>query len=592
MPLTRADIREAMKHLALQLDAAPHGKRHEIIELARAAFGLSRPTIYRLLQREVGWTSGRKTRADKGTTIVPDETLTFLAAARATSVRANGKVTLNLPTAVSIGATNGVEINASVSTIARNLRVRGLDVRARSKAASHVQMRSLHPNHVHQVDASLCLVYYMRGEQRIIRDDQFYKNKLEGLAKVRYKVYRWVLTDHASSWIVPWYCEAAGEDQLSLAEFLLFAWGEQPGRAFHGVPRIVMWDKGSANKAHAVKGLLRGLEVQDIAHATGNSRAKGQVEGAQNIVEKEFESRLRLEPVHSVADLNAAAFAWANAYCGNRIPMQDTRVHRGPIHMSRTDLWMRIREGELRFLPEPELCRALLAGKEETRKVSGALEIQYKHPASPESLRYDVRGLGGVSVDDTLTVQPMLYGDCRVLVSIERYDGQRLEWVLEPIRDYDAHGFRAGAPVIGEAFRANPQTVNEAIAKAVDRVAYGDRPLEEIARAKQRNEAPFEGCVDAHSHLARVDLPQYLPRKGTEISVPDRVSVESAPLTRVAACKALVAMLDRPLTTDENRKVAVWYPDGVPEADLPQIAVALRTGTTPFRHLGAKEASA
>jgi transposase InsO family protein len=591
MPLTRADRNETMMHLARKLDDSPHGERDTLIETFAAGLTVSKQTVYRWLH-QVGWTSGRKTRADKGESVVPAEALAFVGSMQKASVRQNGKVTLATPTAVSIAAQNGVDLPASVSTIRRQLRARGLDVRSQARAASHVEMRSLHPNHVHQVDASLCLLIYMNGQQRVIRDDELYKNKLELLAKVKLRVIRWVLVDHFSSMIVPWYTEAAGEDQQSLSEFLLFAWAQQEGRVFHGVPRIVVWDKGAANGAHAIKSLLRALEVQGIPHATGNSRAKGAVEGAQNLVEKEFESRLRFEPVNSVDELNAAASNWCNAFNENRIPRQDTRLHRGPIHLSRADLWHRIREEELRYLPEADLCRALLAGREDTRKVAGELQIAFRHPAADSSLRYDVRGLEGVSVGDEVTVQPMLYGDCRVLVSKGSYDGTRREWVLEPIRDYDAAGFRVSAPVFGETFKANPQTIVEATGKALDRMAYGERSEEDIDKAKRKNEAPFGGIVDAHSHLGAVDRAEYLPRRGTEISVPDRVSVDAAPLSRLAACRALVAMLGRPLTTEENAKVGTWYPEGVPEADLPQIATAIRTKTTPFRQLGGKEASA
>lgn len=590
MPITRADRRDAMFHLAQRLESANHGERHSIVELACAAFNLSRQTIYRELAA-VGWTSGRKPRADKGTTSLASDTLNLIANLQKTSVRANGKITMAVPTALGIAAANGHKTLSESRTTAL-LRERGLDVRSQSRAASHVQMRSLHPNHVHQVDASLCLVYYLNGEQRVIRDDELYKNKLSALAKVKFKCIRWVLTDHASSSIIPWYVEAAGENQVSLAEFLLFAWGRQADRYFHGVPKIVVWDKGSAMQAYAVKALMRALEVQDIAHSTGNSRAKGQVECAQNLVEKEFESRLRLEPVNTVDELNAAALAWCNAYNSNAIPRQDTRVHRGPVHLSRFDLWSRIKEDEMRFLPAPALCRALLAGREEERKVMGNLQITFKHPGSDTALRYDLRHLEGISVGDTVKVQPMLYGDCAALVSVKAFDGTPREWKLEPIRDYDENGFRKGSAVWGE-FKANPQTVVEAAGRALDRLAYGDKPLDEIKRDKKKNVAPFAGQIDAHSHLSDLYVPEALPKRGTEIAVPDRVSVEQAPLSRIAACKALVAMLDRPLTHDENRKVGLWYPNGVPEADLPQIATALRTHTTPFRQLGdSKEASA
>jgi hypothetical protein len=488
MALTRRDRREAMTYLAKQLDAASFGERHSIVELACAALSLSRQTVYRELAK-VGWTSGRKPRVDKGTTGMPLDTMNFLSNLQRTSTRANGKVTMSVPTAMGIAIANGHK-PLSKSRNAAVLRERGLDVRTLSRASSHVSMRSLHPNHVHQVDASLCLVYYLHGVQRVIRDDELYKNKLASLARVKFKCYRWVLTDHCSSVIVPWYTEAAGEDQFSLAEFLLYAWSEQEGRPFHGVPEIVIWDKGAAQQAHAVKAMMRSLEVQDIAHATGNSRAKGQVESAQNVVETQFECRLRLEPVESVAELNAAAAAWANAYNWAQIEGQDTRVHRGPVHKARYAMWHEIRESELRYLPDADLCRALLAGREESRKVMGNLQITFRHPAAETSLRYDVRHLEGVSVGDQVNVQPMLYGDCAVLVSISSFDGSRREWKLEPIRDYDAHGFRESAPVFGESFKANPQTPSEAIGRALDRQAYGDKPLEKSTRTSARTWLP------------------------------------------------------------------------------------------------------
>lgn len=591
MPITRPDVRDAMKALARQLDCAPHGERGAIIEAACERFAMSRPTLYRRLAADAGWSSERRTRADRGTSAQADEGLAVIAAMQRAAVRQNGKATLNLPTAVSVASQNGVDLAVGPSRIRTLLRQRGLDVRTQARASSHVEMRSLHPNHVHQVDASLCLIYYMNGVQHVIRDDQLYKNKLAALAKVKLKVYRWVLTDHCSHVIIVWYTEAAGEDQYSLAEFLLYAWSRQEGRPFHGVPQLMVWDKGAANQSHAVKGLLRALEVEQIPHATGNSRAKGSVEVAQNIVETQFESRLRFEPVESVAELNAAAAAWSNAYNANQVPGQDTRLHRGHLHLSRYDLWLRIREEQLRILPDVDLCRALLAGREEPRKVMGGLQITFRHPGAPTALRYDLRGCEGISVGDQVIVQPMLYGDCAALVSIEDFRGERREWKVEPIRDYDANGFRESAPVFGQNFKANPQTINEAAGRALDRVAYGEKSLEEIEKAKRANAAPFDGLMDAHSHLQQVDLPTYMPRRGTDISVPDRVAVAEAPLSRIAAGKALVAILGRPLTFAENQKLGTWYPDGVPEKDIPQIATALRTGTTPFRHLGDREAT-
>jgi hypothetical protein len=358
------------------------------------------------------------------------------------------------------------------------------------------------------------------------------------------------------------------------------------------VPKIVIWDKGSANQAHAVKALLRALEVQDIAardrqlarEGPGRVRAEHGREGVRKPAAPgagRQRGRAQCRGLRLVERLQREP----DPEAGHAHPPR-------PVHVARFDLWMRIKESELRFLPDADQCRALLAGREETRKVMGELQITFKHPARRRRFATTC-ATWRASPSATVTVQPMLYGDCAVLASIASYDGTRREWKLEPIRDYDENGFRESAPVFGESFKANPQTIVEAAGKALDRQAFpATSPIEEIEKAKRKNVAPFDGLVDAHSHLSKVEIPTYLPRRGSEIAVPDRVAVDQAPLSRIAACKALVAMLGRPLTHDENRKVAVWYPDGVPEADLPQIAIALRTGTTPFRHLGDKEASA
>ncbi|MEQ0902912.1 integrase, partial [Pseudomonas aeruginosa] len=135
-------------------------------------------------------------------------------------------------------------------------------------------LRAPHPNYLHEVDPSLCLLYYLKGRQHIMREREFYKNKLENFAKVKLKVWRYVLYDRASGALVTWYCESAGESQHALFEFLMYAWGKQEGRLIHGVPKFLLWDKGSANTSNAIKNLLDHLEVEPLEHAAGNARAK------------------------------------------------------------------------------------------------------------------------------------------------------------------------------------------------------------------------------------------------------------------------------------------------------------------------------
>ena len=113
---------------------------------------------------------------------------------------------------------------------------------------------------------------------------------------------------------------------------------------------------------------------------------------------RQFESRLRFQPVENVEQLNAAAFAWANAYNANLIPGQDTRLRRTGLTtpVARYDLWQLIKSDQLRLLPPVEVCQALMTGKEAERKVDGHQCITFKHPKAERSMTYSLRGMDGI----------------------------------------------------------------------------------------------------------------------------------------------------------------------------------------------------
>lgn len=573
--------REYLQGFACRLDAAAHGCKRALLEEARTLYGWSVSKLYAELERQVGWTSGRKVRADKGATKADGESLEMIAALQRGSVRANDKQTMFTPVASSVAANNGCEITLSARQINRLVKSRRLGVAQQAEARAPVTLRSLHPNHVHQVDPSLCLVYYMRGQQRIIRDDEFYKNKLEKLAKVKFKVWRYVLWDHASGLVLPWYVEAAGESPVNLYKFLMFAWGEQPGRRFHGVPKILMWDKGSANTAAAVQNLLAALEVQSITHAPGNARAKGGVENGNNLVETQFESRLRFDPVHSVEELNAAAAAWAEAYCANAIPHQDTRLRRRGLKAptARYDLWMKIRQDELRLLPPEPVCQVFLEGRKVTRKVARNLTISYAHPRADAPRTYDVAGLAGVCAGDVLEISPLLFGNCAISLRVPRYNGEDVIYRLEPeADDRDDYGRPMTAPIIGESYASRPMTDADRSAQALDGLLYPGMTAEEMDKARRSNSALMGGTVDAVRHLSQIDIPVALPRRGTDIAI-QAAQFESAPMSHFEAAKALRALgVER---QDLHPWLVATYPDGVKEEALAEIAAGLKGNTEP-----------
>jgi len=344
-----------------------------------------------------------------------------------------------------------------------------------------------------------------------------------------------------------------------------------------------VWDKGSANTSGAIKQALNALEVEQYDHKAKNARAKGQVEGANNLVEMLFESRLRYEPVNSIEELNAAAETWTRAYNSNSIPHYDSRLNRKGMAepVARYSLWQTIRQEQLRLLPDRDVCRWLLTAEPKTRKVSQQLTISFSHPMAKRSLEYDLREIPGVFPGATVNVSWMVYGDNLVKVTVEDYRGDTQSFTVEPVKFDDFSGFRVDAPVWGEEFERKPDSVIDVMKKQADRIAYPNASTEEeIEKAKKKHVAPFNG-LDAHSHLKDVYVPHFMNRPGTEINLPDANTLEEKPLTHIEACKDLVALLARPLTPAENQLIRKLHPNGVMEKDFDALLETIRGDVMP-----------
>ncbi len=570
-------VQDALRDLAIRLDAAAHGECTAMIEAFSGMYDWSRARVYRAL-RQVGWSSGRKPRADRGTTSQDMAVLTDVCATLRIGQRKNGKATMHTPTAVSLLSQNGREVSVSNSRINHLLKARQMHLAAQRQDRAAQACQSEHPNHVHQVDPSLCLIYYMPdGKQRIIQEDEFYKNKLENVAKLKLKVWRYVLTDHFSNATIVRYYQAKGETQANLFDFLLYCWNKQEGRVFHGVPTMLIWDKGSANTAGAIKNALIALQVKAEEHKAKNPRAKGSVENGNNRVECLFESRLMYEPVENVEQLNAAAEAWYNAYNADAIPNYDARLHRKYMATptARYALWQMIRREQLRILPNVEMCRLLLSADPIERKVDGELTISFKHPGPKIKLHYDVGHIPGVFIGAMVKVSPLVYGENQVLVTVTDYKNDETTHIVSPVEVDAVSGFRADAAKFGEEYKSRPDTVIEVAGKAADRAAYPGLDLEEIDKAKNKNTTPFGG-LDAHSHLAHVSAPSFMDRPGEALHIPNRAQPEYKPLSIVAAAMSLRGKMGRSVTAEENTWMKKEYPDGVPEEALNEIADRLQ----------------
>jgi len=506
-----------------QLNDAGHGKKGSILNSACDALGFNNKDAFYRALKKVGWKSGKAKRSDAGKTEMSEEAINLMVAILNQGVRENGKRVMDVTTARSILISNGHNC-VSHSQVCRVLAARNASVRQLDNVAPHVEMKSLGPNHVHQTDPSYCLLYYPPGKpgkrQTFMNDADYYANKPDNIDKIKnLRVWRYVLIDHYSGAVRLFYFEASGETQANMFTFLMWCWAKHDGSSFMGAPNILLWDKGSANGAKAIKNVLTALGVEQITHEAGRPRAKGAVEVANNIVEKQFESRILFEPVDSVAELNESAWAWQEAFNANLVPGMNCKHYRHK--QARLDVWLKIYTPQfrhfLRELPDDKTCRMLLTRDDETRKVTGALSITYVHPVAKQKLSYDLSDLENIRNGQTVKVSPLIIGEeWEMLIGVPDKLGDFIYHAIAPI-ERDEAGFRVDAPVFGEAFDRNNDLESQTLAKESDRLAFPGLNDSQIKRAKKKKDAPFNGALVTHSHLKNIEHQTHISPKGTQI---------------------------------------------------------------------------
>ena len=431
-----------------------------------------------------------------------------------------------------------------------------------------MELKSLHPNHVWQVDASMSVLYYLNPRTdsesglQVMERDKFYKNKPRNLKRIEAdRVWSYEITDHNSGALFVHYVMGA-ESGANLVESFLAAIQKRDGDPLHGVPFIVMMDMGSANTGGLFGNLARRLQVRLIAHAPGNARATGQVENARNLIETGFESGLRLTPVANLDELNAQAQRWARWFNANRIHSRHGKT--------RYDQWLTIKPEQLRIAPPMEICRELLNHTPEGRKVSGTLTVSFK------GQEYDVSSVPGVMQGERLQVAMNPYvADAATVVFTEADGSERLHTVPLVVRNAD--GFREDANVVGEDFKRPADTQLDTNRKEVERLIYGAQTDEQAEAARKAKATPFGGRIDPGKVIDLAPERTYLPRQGAATVLTTTTASTPAPvrvLSHFQAARALaqqgVAMTAELVATLKN-----LHPTGVPEDQIGALAERL-----------------
>lgn len=571
-----------LRDVAKQLTTAKHGEKGNIIEKACDTLQVSRPQLYRELEK-VGFTTERKTRSDKGKTVVPVEVAEQVGAMVHLATRANGKKTLPITTALEILSADGKAPKVSPATISRVMKQNMCHPKQLATPTAHTSQRSLHPNHVWQVDASVCVIFYLpKGGMQVMDEKKFYKNKPHNLKKIENeRVIRYVITDHYSGSIYVEYVSGSESSENLIQVFLNAIQLRGFQEPMHGVPFILYADKGCANTSGLFKNLMERLDVQFIAHATGNSRAKGQVENAQNIVETQFEGRFKFLNIENIEQLNSLAQRW-------RVDWNEHKIH-SRTKQTRNKVWQSIAIHQLRKAPTMELCKELVSTVPVEKTVKGNLTISHSIKGYGQH-DYDLRHIDGIYPKAKVQVVVNPYrSPCVDVITINTHGEQQI-YTVEPMQ-VDWVGFDVNAPVIGEQIQSMPNSEIDNQRSKVIKQAYGVETLAKAEQAIEKKQVAYEGKLNVMADIDSHEQTDYMPKGGEKLQT---VAIEQAPTTRklaplniVQTAKAIRAEIGDKWTAEHYQALQQQYPSGeVPQEDIPDIIKNILQPKPTFKIVG------
>ncbi len=564
--------------IADALAAAGHGKKEPIYQRAMKELNVSRGTLFRDL-KEVAVSKPRKRRADAGVVMLSQEDAVIISAYCMEGYRKNNRKITSLKEAVQVLRDNGEIVAATLDTttgelvplsesaIANGLRAYNLHPDQLRQATPHTNLQSLHPNHVWQVDGSVCVIYYLPdgGSELVELDDAVhYKNKPQNLKAIeQFRVIRYVVTDHASG-VVRFRYYPNSESGEHTVRFLAWAMAPKAGNdPFHGAPLIVMVDPG-ATSGGLVRRFCSRMGIKLIVNRRRNPRAKGSVEKGNHLVETSFEQALRFMKQRP-ADFNALN-ALAETY---QLWWNATKEH-SRTKRTRFAVWMTISAEQLRITPSAEVLLSLATDEPIKRQVRGDLTVGFKNRV------WKVDHVPGVYVKSDVYVHwhPFMVDTAMAVIWGE--DGQEQHIALYEDKT-NALGFRESAAVIGKEHKAKPDTVADTNRKRIHQLAAGTDTL--AATEKKRDNkhyTPFDGRIDPLK-ASKQELPTFMAKRGTALGI-QAPAIELLKLNQVQAARWLLGRLGSEYRSELLADLQVRYPEGATKEDLEQVLADLAVG--------------
>ena len=265
--------------------------------------------------------------------------------------------------------------------------------------------------------------------------------------------------------------------------------------------------------------------------------------------------------MRDLADLNACAQQWAVWYNANKVHSRHGKT--------RYEQWLTIAAEQLRVAPSPEICFELLTHTPELRQVTDFLRVTFK------GREFCVRSVPGVMVGEKLQITLNPYVQDAAMVVLKDANGHELLHSIPLVAKDDA-GFSVGANVIAEEYGRPQDTVLDANRKEVERFAYAAATDDEVATKRKAGAVPFGGRIDPGKVIEQAPKRSFMPRTGTDMTL--SITTSSTPLPiRVISLFEVAGLLAKEIqmTSEKNAQVRSWYPDGVPEDELPALKARL-----------------
>ncbi len=535
-----------LQHVYSSLSSLADGEVKEKAQSLAAHYGVHPATIYRYAgMMGLRW---RKEKKTKGQTKVPESVVMQAGALIHASRRVSNEIPLPSCDALEILEDSGL-LNVDVSTghFLRKMREKQISAEDILRPAPHQTLLSLHPNHVWQFDVTNCLQYFLDEAKGMGERDQemeLYKNKIVKTAKkIKKELLRYVAVDHCTGAFYFRYFYASGERAIDGAQFLFEAmrpkdelikqtWnGDSASRLgkyrMHGVPFLLIPDKGSIINDKANQNLFKSLRIDVQPHMPGNPRAKGAVEGMMHFLNR-FEGRLKLRRPKNLDELNL----WALDYC---IKVNAINLMRGVA--PRSAMWSTIKPEELRLCPEEEVYRLLIRKPVLTPTANGACIV------SVLGSRYKVPDSNAAHRQVEAVIYPYEYGADK---SIEIHFNGNV-YLLKPI-PRDDYGRLSQGTVYGE-YKSPKDTATQQAKKEFEKIGAEWGLTYKGTGDKRRAVAPpleFETPLQVFGHQSeKVPNIAFMNPKGTELEIRQHDAPVNAPIEKQGPIEVDRAIAER-----------------------------------------------